>query len=398
MNNEKISKCLKSYLSGKKYINTDIDKSFKYFKQCAFLVDNIKNNNDNINEELNNIITETDVECNKYITSTLLKKLELSIDLDNSKFTEENEILEEINENEEISENKEINENENDNNELFKIIETGELTKLNNLKYLKLNLFNEIGLTPLHYAIKCGDTSFLKQMFKLGGKIDQTNLFGHTLLEYACLEKDPNIINFLLLFGADIKKHLILRKYKNFFNKGSQIDITLLEIYIINTPILYTKIKYINNIFDNININISSIEYINDNIKTIISIDEFILKLDNLLDILHIDYRNTFINIIKEELDYKLLNKLGCPDNFIEILLYNLVPFINYNLNLRLDWLITQEIFYIIYKICKTSKINIKNLKNSIFELLYNKYIINNIIPIGMIKFLFLQCINKIKI
>ena len=398
MNDQKIIKCLKSYLSGKKYLDSDIDKSFQYFKQCAYLVNNIKNNINNNDDELNNIITETELECNKYIASTILKKIDMNIKLNNynNELFNINKVNDLKNESTELTN---INEHYiiNNNNELFNIIEIGDKNKLYNFKKLNLNIYNDNGLTPQHYSIKCGDTSFLKHIFKLGGKIDQTDMFGHTLLEYACLEKDPNIINFLISFGADIKKHLYLRKYKNYFNKGNQIDITLLEIYIMDTPILYPNIKYINNILNDLDINISSINYYDNNTQNNIPFNDFIIKLDNLLNLMSIDYRDTFINIIKEELSYKLLNKIGCPNNLIEILLYNLVPFINYNFNLRLDWLINQEIKFIIYNICKLS-INIKNIKKNIYEILYNKYIINNIIPIGMIQYLFLQCIDKIKI
>ena len=34
MEEKRINKCLKSYLIAKKYYDTDIDKSYDYFKQC----------------------------------------------------------------------------------------------------------------------------------------------------------------------------------------------------------------------------------------------------------------------------------------------------------------------------------------------------------------------------
>ena len=66
---------------------------------------------------------------------------------------------------------------------------------------------------------------------------------------------------------------------------------------------------------------------------------DFIIKLNDLLNNLSIDISNTYINIIKEELNYELLNNNICPNNKIEIILYNLIPFINYNYNLNLSWL-----------------------------------------------------------
>ena len=42
---KQLSKCLKSYLIGKKYYDTDINKSVEYFKQCIKFVNNIKQKN-----------------------------------------------------------------------------------------------------------------------------------------------------------------------------------------------------------------------------------------------------------------------------------------------------------------------------------------------------------------
>jgi hypothetical protein len=47
----KIKKCLKSYLTGKKYYNSDIDKSYQYFKQCAIILNDLKKDN-LVNDEL----------------------------------------------------------------------------------------------------------------------------------------------------------------------------------------------------------------------------------------------------------------------------------------------------------------------------------------------------------
>ena len=102
-------------------------------------------------------------------------------------------------------------------NELFEIIETGNIDRMKKYSFgdIKFNIFNNQGFTPLHYAIIFGDTSFIKYALKLGACIDQTNVYGHSLLEFACLEKDPNMINFLITYGADMNKHLYFRKGNN---------------------------------------------------------------------------------------------------------------------------------------------------------------------------------------
>ena len=109
--------------------------------------------------------------------------------------------------------------------------------------------------------------------------------------------------------------------------------------------------------------------------------------------------RTTFINIIKEELSNELVFKLGCPLNKIEILLYNLVPFIDYDNNLSLNWLISLEIKFIILKILKNRvKINTSVLKKELREYLYLSYIKPEIIPEGLIQIIVLQWISKIKV
>ena len=202
MENKKIVKYLKSYLTAKKYYNSDIDKSFDYLKLCVKILDDIKENNIKINDEYINIVNETETECCKVLNNVIYKTLEKPI----------------------------CNKLISTDNELFEIIETGSIHNLKKYNYgeINFNIYNEFGLTPLHYAIKFGDTNFLKKSFILGGKIDQTNKYGHTLLEYACLEKDPNMINFLLVYGSNMKKHLLFRDNNNFFNNGSQIYIIIL--------------------------------------------------------------------------------------------------------------------------------------------------------------------------
>jgi hypothetical protein len=370
-----VKKCFKSYLTGKKYIDEDIDKSYDYFKQCINIIETIKNNNIEIDDSIIDIIEETEVECTKYLFSSLESLIDKPHYI---------KII-------------------NDHDELFTIIEQGEIKKIYKYKYGELNkkIYNKYGLTPLHYAIKYGDTSFLKYAFKLGCNIDMTNIYGHTLLEYACIEKDPNIISFLLDYGADMKKHIEFRKEKKFFNNGNQIDILLLEKYIMNNINTYQKIKYLEWIFAIINKNDNiELELSNINNSTIsenkISVLNFIINLDNILNNMNESYRNTYISIIKEELNYNLLNKLGCSNNYIEIILYNLVPFIDYKYNLSIDWLISLEIKYIILKNIKNTN-NIKVLKKNIIEFLEEKYIKTQLFQKGFIKNILLQWFKKLK-
>ena len=373
--NKKVMKCLKSYLTGKKYYETDLDKSFEYFKQFIVILNDIKDKKVQINPELTELMDETETECSKYLTMAIESTIE-------QPYVRE----------------------KNNNNVLFDIIETGSIDKLKEYKYGEVNFteFNNMGYTPLHCAISFGDTTFLKHAFRLGACIDTTNKFGHTLLEFACLAKDPNLINFIVMYGGDMKKHLKFREDKKYFSSGNQIDIMLLEKIILDQYKETKKysIQYLNKIICYIDMDeVLDIQYYDNKINKKLIMKDLILRLDYLLHSIDEDKRNTYIQIIEEELSHKLHNKLGCPNNLLEIILYNLVPFIEYNDSLKLDWLISLEIKFLILKVLKNkTKINTKQLKLELKELLNKNYIDSNLVSEGMIHTLVLQWINKIKV
>jgi hypothetical protein len=381
---QKIKKCLKSYLTAKKYYDTDIEKSYEYFKQCIKILNDLKDKNININNEFANIIEETETECSKYLTMAIETNIEKP-----SK--------------------KKIKVNADQDNKLFEIIETGDVNILRDYEYgdVDFNIIDENGLSPLHLAIKFGDTTFLKQAFKLGAGIDKTNKHGHSLLEFACLEKDPNMISFLMYCGSDMKKHLDFRDGKKYFNNGNQIDILLLEKKVMDSnenPKSLNKIRHLDFLFNYINKDdFIELEYCDSSNSTIsikkITFESFIKKLDSMVNDFDDDKRKTFINILKEELSYDLTFKLGCPINKIEILLYNLVPFIDYDKKLSLNWLISLEIKFIILKILKNKiKINTNQLKKELTDFLYLSYIKPEIVPEGLIQIIVLQWVCKIKV
>ncbi len=375
-----VKKYLKSFLTGKKYYETDTDKSYEYFKQCIRIFNDMKEKNIPIDENFVGIIEETETECSKFLTLAIEKTIEKPL-------------------------NKTIFPS-SDNKELFEIIETGNIQKLKEYDYgsIDFNVYNEQGLTPLHYAIKFGDVSFLKQSLKLGACIDQTSKFGHTLLEFACLEKDPNIINFLTTYGSDMKKHLKFREGKKYFNNGNQIDISLIEKIIMDREQFTNTIKHLAFLFNYIKeTEPIHIEYCEPNNSIVskrkILFVELVKKLDNYLETIKKEQADTYITIIKEELNYDLSFKLGCPTDKLQIILYNLVPFIEYQDNLKLNWLISLEIKYIILKILKNKiTINTSQLKKELTELLYISYIKPEIIPEGLVQIIVLQWIHKIKV
>ena len=175
--NNNIKKCLKSYLTGKKYFDTDKNKAFEYFKQSLKYLSIIENK-----EKYKDILKDTETECNKMITLTVEQSIEKS-----------------------VPHASQLN--------LFNLIEIGNVDELKKIKshHLNFHIYDEMGNTPLHKAVKFGDTTFIKCCLKLGCPVDIVNKEGFSLLEYACLERDPNMINFLLKNGADMKKHLFFR-------------------------------------------------------------------------------------------------------------------------------------------------------------------------------------------
>ena len=42
MDSNKMKKCLKSYLTAKKYYESDVEKSYDYFKQCMNILNDLK--------------------------------------------------------------------------------------------------------------------------------------------------------------------------------------------------------------------------------------------------------------------------------------------------------------------------------------------------------------------
>jgi len=193
--NNNIKKCLRSYLTGKKYFDTDKNKAFEYFKQSLKYLSIIENK-----EKYKDILKETETECNKMITLTVEQSIEKT-----------------------VHQPTQIN--------LFNLIEIGNVDELKKIKthHLNFHIYDEIGNTPLHKAVKFGDTTFIKCCLKLGCPVDIVNKEGFTLLEYACLERDPNMINFLLKNGADMKKHLFFRDgEKKHIQRQNYIDIAII--------------------------------------------------------------------------------------------------------------------------------------------------------------------------
>jgi hypothetical protein len=357
VNEKKIKKCLKLYLTGKKIFDTDKNKAFEYFKQSLKYLIMIENK-----EKYKEILKDTETECNKMITLTVEQSIEKSIP----------QILE---------------------SNLFKLIETGNIEELkkNKLHHLNFYIYDENGNTPLHKAVKFGDTTFIKCCLKLGCPVDIVNKEGYTLLEYACLERDPNIINFLLKNGSDMKKHLFFRDgEKKHFQIQNYMDIAIL----IKLVLLYSPID------DIVELNFL-LNYFNKN--DLIGFDEitfniFFKHLESLLNKLNTDSKEAYLSLIRDEIVFPLKSSLECPNNKLELLLVYLIPFIDYNFNLTIDWCIHIELKYFFIRLLKdSSQINEKE-KYIVLSYIWDNYIKNNLIEDEYLGNLISQWVSKIKV
>ena len=80
------------------------------------------------------------------------------------------------------------------------------------------------------------------------------------------------------------------------------------------------------------------------------------------------------------------------------MILYYLVPFIDYNFNLSIDWCIHIELKYFFIKLLKESpQINEKE-KNIVLTFVWDNYVKNNLLEDDYLGNLISQWISKIKV
>ncbi len=343
MDEENILKnALKLYVQGKNKIEADRDKARELFEKSLNILTEFKKLNNN--DQFKKIAETTEAECIKYIKHT---------------------------------------------NNIFDIITRNDLNGIKKIDHINFREINEHGNTVLHHSIDIGDTGILKEMLKKGGMIDSVNGNGHTLLDYACLKKDPNMISFLIQHGANMQKHLFFRKGdgKHYLNK-SDIDIAiLLKLVIANSFNSNNDSNYSFSFLD---------KYFSQN--ELIGLDKFTIR-DLIKGLNHMfvgkESYKTYKIILIEELDnYEEYKQVRCIHNKIDIVLSNLVPFINYPYNMASIFLLKNEIKYLINNILNNNK---KDFKNILMTKLFDTYIQNNLFTedyIGIIVFNILSKVN----
>jgi hypothetical protein len=348
--NEHLSKAIKIYNDGKKlYESNNKNKAIKLFEQSLNMINEFKKlNPNNINNTINiNTINNTEAECIKYLSMPP---------------------------------------------DVFDLVSKNNIEAIKKLDYINFREINDIGNTVLHHAIDVGDMGILKEMFKKGGMIDTVNGNGNTLLEYACLKKDPNIICFMAEHGANMQKHLFFRKgYNKFYLNKTDIDIAILLKLIITN-----RLKTPNNTYTNTNIFNFLEKYFN--LGELIGLDKFTIR--DLLIGLHNMFNNkesykSYSQIIEEELQEFERNKsIKCIYTKLDIILVNIVPFINYPYNIASIFILKNEIKHLMNYILKNNK---KEFKNILMLKLFEDYIQTGIFPedyIGIIIFNILSKVN----
>uniref|UniRef100_A0A6C0J365 Uncharacterized protein n=1 Tax=viral metagenome TaxID=1070528 RepID=A0A6C0J365_9ZZZZ len=273
----------------------------------------------------------------------------------------------------------------------FRLISINDIENIKNINNINFTQLNEEGNTILHHCIKIGDIEILNELLKKGGKIDSINGNGHTLLEYACLIQDPNIIKILISLGANIKKHIFFRKgnYNKYLFK-EDIDLAII-----------LKVLTLNSIFQKEYKTFIFLEHFF-NINQFIGLEKYTIK--NILLGLEKMFENkntyqTYKNIIIEELEYfdfNFQNNIkNCYEDKVDILLVNLIPFINYPFSLSCSFILFNEIEFKINSIIKDNK---KNYKNLLLNYIFTNYIENKLFTEDYIGIIVYRILEKNKI
>jgi hypothetical protein len=353
LNDELLNKAIKYYNNGKKlYDINDKTKARKMFENSLNAITEFKKlKQENLNQEafsnINSIINNTEADCMKHL---------------------------------------------NDFN-IFDIVTKNNIDVIKQMEHINFREINGNGNTVLHHTIDVGDIGILKEMFKKGGMIDTVNGNGNTLLEYACLKKDPNIIAFMVSHGANMQKHLFFRKgnHKFYLNK-SDIDMAIiLKLIIINRlkikedkldKSMYASFVFLEKHF---------------NLTELIGFDKYTIR--DMLIGLHQMFNNkesykSYSQIINEDLIEYENNKINkCIYTKIDIVLSNIVPFINYPYNIASIFIVKNEIKYLMKNILRYNK---KDFKNILMIKLFENYIQTGLFPEDYIGIIIYNILSKI--
>jgi hypothetical protein len=286
--------------------------------------------------------------------------------------------------------------NNNDFVELIRYIEKYLLKKLINKKFIKVNLFNEIsngnidffqniiipkqylyiynekGNTLLHHCIENNDITIFKLLYNTYCmELNIVNLDKLSLTIYSLSTKEYDIYEYIVQPQTILKNYYILSNKIN--HNHNNVDIPLI-IHKLEETKENVNIEFINKYVD---IN-TKIGYNNMNFQDLFNNISITLK----------NTYNTYIDIIKEELNYYNSN-YSCYNNILELLVYNLIPFIDYccidnnkkhNLYISSENIIKNELNFIIKNKNYKKKIQQDYINTNLFTKKYIYKILNSFI------------------
>lgn len=316
---------LKAYKKAQEFKTIDRKKSTLYLYKSLQTLGNLKSKNE---DKYKDIITETEMKCKDLLDSTI-------------KQTETEHYSREF------IEEKLIN---------------GDLDffKKHSFHTKTILKFNNKGNTLVHEAIELGDSSVVKILLCNNDvSLSSLNIKGHTLLEHAVFCKDSNMAEFLINHGADIEKISFYRNNKKIQLKlkVNNIDVAcLLKILVLNSPgenKIDERLLFLNDHFGfDKECGIGNFTF-----KTVM------LGISHLL----LDYLDTYTEILKEELNFALRKSISCYRSKLEILMYNILPFmeiklkdvgLKYTFTISSENMIVRELRYSLSKQIKNKKIS----------------------------------------
>ncbi|VVU94934.1 hypothetical protein CPAV1605_659 [seawater metagenome] len=254
-------------------------------------------------------------------------------------------------------------------NDILTFAFEGDILKIQEViqKYSKLdlNITNSVGETPLHIAVRNGDTRMTELLLKAGANINNVTIYGLTPIEISCVNKDFKMISLLQDYGCKLEKLITIRDNNNDPTtlKSNKINIIvslkkLLQLispltisksdsffkikeYVVQASLASKKKVKILNIIDSIEKSESKIGW-DDYLES----DVFNLVWNAIFSNHFINSSKDIIKILIEEIYYSSNQKnlLVCPSTKYERIIYCLAGFRPDIFEINMESVLNQEL------------------------------------------------------